>query len=167
MLKSKRTTSDGHAGASKGATRSGPMGSAGGAGEPMRPVPGRPAPPQLATMERLGNTAVATITVTELSGADAMALMADLMGHVEGAGVKHFVFDLQNVSYMDSSCVGAMVELLTRLQRSGGRIALVNAAQSVEYLFRLTRLDRLFPICRDVPMAINAVERAETVQPKR
>jgi anti-sigma B factor antagonist len=70
------------------------------------------------------------------------------------------VFDLQNVKHMDSSCVGAMVEMLTRLQRSGGAIALVNAAQSVEYLFRLTRLDRLFPICRDVMTAIQAVERA-------
>lgn len=127
---------------------------------PMDPVSTPSQPAELATIERLGETAVATITVTELSGADAMALMADLMTHVSGAGVRNFVFDLQNVKHMDSSCVGAMVEMLTRLQRSGGAIALVNAAQSVEYLFRLTRLDRLFPICRDVMTAIQAVERA-------
>ncbi|MEC9374491.1 MAG: STAS domain-containing protein, partial [Planctomycetota bacterium] len=59
----------------------------------------------------------------------------------------------------DSSCIGAMVEMLTRLQEAGGRIALVNASQSVAYLFRLTKLDRLFPICRDVMTAIAAVER--------
>jgi len=102
---------------------------------------------------------VVTLTVTELSGADAMTLMVDLLEHVESAGVRHFVFDLQNVSYMDSSCIGAMVEMLTKLQTSGGRIALVNAGQSVSYLFRLTRLDRVFPICRDVMTAISALER--------
>ena len=76
------------------------------------------------------------------------------------ARVRHFVFDLQNVTYMDSACIGVMVELLTRIQTAGGRIALVNAGQSVSYLFKLTRLDRLFPICRDVMQAIAAVERA-------
>jgi len=35
----------------------------------------------------------------------------------------------------------------------------VNAAANVEYLFKLTRLDRVFPICRDVMKAIEVVER--------
>jgi len=60
---------------------------------------------------------------------------------------------------MDSACIGVLVELLTRLQKAGGRVALVNAAANVECLFKLTRLDRLFPICRDVMRAIEAVER--------
>ena len=81
---------------------------------------------------------------------------------VEGsapAGVRHVVLDLQNVQYMDSMCVGVLVELLTTLKEAGGRIALVNASTNVEYLFKLTRLDRVFPICRDVMKAIEAVER--------
>lgn len=135
----------------------------------MPPVPTQERPEELATVERLGATAVATITVTELSGSDAMTLMATLLNHVEGAngsGVRNFVFDLQNVKHMDSSCVGAMVEMLTKLQRAGGAIALVNAGQSVEYLFRLTRLDRLFPICKDVMTAMQAVERASAASRK-
>ena len=52
-----------------------------------------------------------------------------------------------------------LVELLTTLKEAGGRIALVNASANVEYLFKLTRLDRVFPICRDVMKAIEAVER--------
>lgn len=115
---------------------------------------------QLATLDQLGQTVVATITVSELSGADAAELVAELLARVESANVRHFVFDLQNVNYMDSSCIGAMVEMLTRLQKAGGRIALVNPSQSVSYLFKLTKLDRLFPICRDVMMAISAVERS-------
>lgn len=114
---------------------------------------------RLATLDRLGQVVVATITVDELSGRDAAELVTELLSQVGSAGIRHFVFDLQNVGYMDSSCIGAMVEMLTRLQQSGGRIALVNPSQSVSYLFKLTKLDRLFPICRDVMMAIAAVER--------
>jgi len=35
--------------------------------------------------------------------------------------VRHVVLDLQNVQYMDSMCVGVLVELLTTLkERAGG-----------------------------------------------
>lgn len=118
-----------------------------------------PASEPLATLEVLNHTAIATITVGELTGSTAHRLIEDLLSEFAEAPVRHFVFDLQNVTYMDSACIGALVEMLTRLQGAGGRIALVNAGQSVSYLFKLTRLDRLFPICKDVMQAIAAVER--------
>lgn len=119
------------------------------------PVPTEP----LATLEILGSTAVATITVSQLTGAIAQRLADDLLGELAKTGVQHYVIDLQNVTAMDSTCIGAMVEMLTQIQRSGGRIALVNADHNVACLFRLTRLDRLFPMCKDVMAAIEAVER--------
>jgi len=120
----------------------------------------RPPFSELATLERLGETAVATVTVPELTGPTAMWLIADLLDEVSSTQVKHLVLDLGNVTYMDSGCLGALVEMLTRLQGHGGQIAIVNAGHSVSYLFKLTRLDRLFPICRDVMAAITAVERS-------
>jgi len=113
----------------------------------------------LATLEVLGSTAIATVTTSELTGDRASRLVSDLLDECAESGVQHFVFDLQNVTYMDSACIGALVEMLTRIQSAGGRIAMVNAGQSVAYLFRLTKLDRLFPICRDVMQAIASVER--------
>jgi anti-anti-sigma factor len=59
---------------------------------------------------------------------------------------------------MDTACLGCLVEALNRLAASGGRIALVNPNHSVSYVFRLTRLDRVFSICSDVPAALAAVE---------
>jgi|SRR5690606_33634583 len=138
-------------------------------------------PNRLATYDHFGQTLIVTLTVNTLSGPDAMELVQEISGKLKGeaaratgggasAGVqrpedppvtvRHIVLDLQNVQYMDSGCIGVLVELMTRLQNAGGRIALVNADPNVEYLFKLTRLDRLFPICRDVMRAIDAVERA-------
>lgn len=113
----------------------------------------------LATLEVLGATAVATVTVGELTGAIATRLVRDLLDELAKTDVQHYVFDLQNVTAMDSTCIGALVEMLTEIQRLGGRIALVNADHNVACLFRLTRLDRVFPMCKDVMTAIEAVER--------
>jgi ABC-type transporter Mla MlaB component len=129
---------------------------------------------RLATYDRLGQTLVATLTVGALSGHDAADLVADVCTRLRGdtpegkadtgggpvGAARHVVLDLQNVQYMDSTCVGTLVELLGKLRENGGRIALVNAAHNVEYLFTLTRLDRVFPLCRDVMKAIGVVERA-------
>lgn len=116
---------------------------------------------KLAVLDRLGETAVVTLTVEALSGDEmALALRELLMGAYQ-QGNKHFILDLQNVSAMDSVCVGVLVEVLTQMQQTrggGGRIALVNADGNVAYLFRITRLDRVFPICRDVMTALTAVE---------
>jgi anti-sigma B factor antagonist len=139
-------------------------------GYPERPEPAPILKPErLANYDRLGQTLVATPTVSTLSGPDAAALASELCEKIHDAhhnpeneqagGVRHIVLDLQNVQYMDSMCVGVLVELLTTLKEAGGRIALVNAAANVEYLFKLTRLDRVFPICRDVMKAIEVVER--------
>src|SRR3954469_8845398 len=129
--------------------------------------PSKDAAERMASYDRLGQTLVATPKVSTLSGQDAAALARELCREIEAAatnaanpaGVRHVVLDLQNVQYMDSMCVGVLVELLTTLKDGGGRIALVNAAANVEYLFKLTKLDRVFPICRDVMKAIQVVER--------
>jgi len=126
----------------------------------------------LAKFESLGQVLVVTVLPQTLSGPEAQDLMGDMVGRSAygptapgqpvGAGStkpRHFVLDLQNVEHMDSACLGVMVQTLQVMQGKGGRIALVNAGRNVEYLFRLTQLDRVFPICRDVMKAIEAVER--------
>lgn len=115
-----------------------------------------------ATFDTLGQALVATLTCATLCRPEAADLCFELEARTGGGkpgSARHVVLDLQNVQHMDSACIGMLVELLTKLQQSGGRIALVNAAHHVEYLFKLTRLDRVFPICRDVMKAIEVVER--------
>jgi anti-anti-sigma factor len=124
-------------------------------------------PRSIASYDRLGQTLVGTPLVDALSGPDAGRLASELFEQIQSAtddaeypaGIRHVVLDLQNVQYMDSMCVGVLVELLTVLKEAGGRIALANASSNIECLFKLTRLDRVFPICRDVMKAISVVER--------
>ena len=116
----------------------------------------------IASINYIGPVAVATLTVTELTQDDGVVQLTELLDDLAQSGAKHFVLDVCNVQHMDSSCLGCLVEALNRMAANGGRIALVNADHSVAYLFRMTRLDRVFPICSDVMAALKAMERASS-----
>ncbi len=114
----------------------------------------------IATIDFIGPVAVATLTVTELTQDDGVVQLTELLDDLAHSGAKHFVLDVCNVQHMDSSCLGCLVAALNRMAADGGRIALVNADHAVAYLFRMTRLDRVFPVCSDVMAALDAMERA-------
>jgi anti-sigma B factor antagonist len=113
----------------------------------------------IAEIELMGRTAVATLTVTELTQECGAEQLSDLLLELAETGAQHFVLDVQNVQFMDTACLGCLVEALNRLAVQGGRIAVVNPNHSVHYIFRLTRLDRVFRICSDVMAALEAVEQ--------
>ncbi len=114
----------------------------------------------IATIDRIGPTAVATLTVPSLSTNEGVNLLMELFDEVSQFGAQSLVLDLQNLEYLDSVCLGCLVQALNHAVQGGGRIALVNTDGNVQHLFRVTQLNRLFPICHDVPTALTAIERA-------
>ena len=124
----------------------------------LRPGPRKITNP-IATIEHIGPTAVATVTVDQLSPSEGIAQLGELLNDLAEAGAKNFVLDMQNVQHMDADCAASLVKSLNKLAGEGGRIAVVNPDHSIQSLFQTTQLDRLFPICHDVMGALAAVER--------
>jgi len=133
------------------------------------PAPPAPAIPAVATdpdvprtriakVQMMGSAAVATLTVTELSQDEGAEQLADLLLELSETGATNFVLDVQNVQFMDTTCLGCLVAALNRLSADGGQIAVASPNHSVSYVFRLTRLDRVFRICKDVVSALNEFE---------
>lgn len=60
--------------------------------------------------------------------------------------VQQIVVDLTNVSYMDSSGVGTLVELKRKAERSRGKVTLVGPQPRVRSVFEITQLDKFFHI---------------------
>lgn len=54
------------------------------------------------------------------------------------------VIDLSDVSYMDSSGVGILVDALRRVRVSGGKLVLVAVAPRVRSVLQITKLDQFF-----------------------
>jgi len=61
---------------------------------------------------------------------------------------KTIVLDLSNVTYMDSSGVGALVSVWVSAKRAGCELRLVSLSDRVKELLHLTNLDKLLATSR-------------------
>ena len=81
-------------------------------------------------------------------------------------GAVHLIADLSQVSFLDSTGLGALVGGLKRLREAGGSLTLVIAAPRILRLFQITGLTKVLAIHPTVAEAITAdphwQHRAET-----
>ena len=68
-------------------------------------------------------------------------------------GSRQIVLDLGAVQFLDSTGLGAIVSSLKRLE-GNGVLVICNAGEMVMDVFRLTRMDRVFPIVRTLDEAL-------------
>jgi len=71
-------------------------------------------------------------------------------------GRHKILLNLKHVSYIDSSGIGELVGAFTKVQAQGGQFKLLNPAEKVLNVLRLTRLDHFFPIETDEAAAIQS-----------
>jgi len=56
---------------------------------------------------------------------------------------KKLVFDLTNVSHVDSTGIGIIVMVAGRMKEAGGQLRLAGASEHVEKMLRLTSIDKI------------------------
>ena len=104
---------------------------------------------------------VATALQARLIGMDSADLVETILAEVDSNGeVSNVIVDLENIEFMDSTSLGMLVFLNNRLQIIEGRLVVVNAAATLEQMFKITQLDRMLPVCRDVMKAVAILNRA-------
>lgn len=69
----------------------------------------------------------------------------DLSGLVENGDV-YLILDFSNVKFLSSQALGMIIKLRHRVDEKGGFIILVGLRKNILKIFKLTRMDRLFPI---------------------
>ena len=65
------------------------------------------------------------------------------------------VINLSRVTYVDSSGLATLVEILKNMRSYGGRMRLVNLSSKIKSLFEITKLEKLFEIMADEEEAIS------------
>ncbi len=60
----------------------------------------------------------------------------------------HLILNLENVSFVDSSGLGAILGRYRRLQQGGGRMSLVAPAPNVRRVMELSGLFKIMPVFR-------------------
>ena len=65
------------------------------------------------------------------------------------AGAEVILVDLQDVTFMDSSGLGALVVALKTVRAKGGKLVLCSVNDQVKMLFELTSMETVFKIFAD------------------
>jgi len=116
----------------------------------------------LVTHSVIGQTMVATVVENDLNtvtAPDVCYEIKELYNSSAGDGVRNIILDLENVRFVNSTGLNALVELLALVKKRQGRLGIAAATQQVEVLFKLTRLELVLTIRRTVIECIDAIEK--------
>lgn len=71
---------------------------------------------------------------------------------------KKIVIDFEKVTYIDSSGLATLVEVLKKTRTQGGLLGLAGMSDKVKSLFEITKLDKLFSIFPNQKDAVASVK---------
>lgn len=83
-----------------------------------------------------------------LDGQNANQLRHDVTDSV-AQGINTIKVDFKEVSFINSSAIGALVATLKMVRASGGEIFLYSLNDQVKMIFELTKMDQVFKISND------------------
>jgi anti-sigma B factor antagonist len=109
------------------------------------------------TVEYVSGVCVITIGTRELDSETSEELSSRLLALLNEGKSTRFLLDFDSVRFMESSCFGALVTFVKWLSRFDGKIALANVSENIRFLFAVTKLDKVFPLHRDVPSALRSL----------
>lgn len=72
-----------------------------------------------------------------------------------GLGIRKIVINLSSVSFMNSSGLNLMLNLLTKTRNKGGELVIVHLNGTVQKLFEISKLTKVFKIFNSLDEAIN------------
>ncbi|WP_299486976.1 STAS domain-containing protein [Acaryochloris sp. IP29b_bin.137] len=83
-----------------------------------------------------------------VDGVSAVQLRSEI-DHVLADGVNTILIDLQDVTFMNSSAIGALVAMLKAVSGRGGSLSLCSLNNQVRLVFELSRMNQMFDIFAD------------------
>lgn len=100
------------------------------------------------------------VTILDISGRITLdsgsAALRDAIHDLTSKGRKNILVNLAEITYIDSSGVGALVGAFTTVRQHGGQLKLLKLTQKVRDLLHLTNLHNFFEIKDDEAEAISS-----------
>jgi len=100
------------------------------------------------------------ITIVDLSGRLTMgeeaSALRDALRALSASGVQNILLNLRDLTYIDSTGLGALVVCFTTLRKQGGKLKLENVNRRNIELLLLTKLTTIFELFNDETDAVNS-----------
>lgn len=107
------------------------------------------------TTREVGGVLVVDISGRIVLGEESAALR-NLVRDLLSKGHRKILFNLQHVSYIDSSGLGHLVSAFTAVQKEKGQLKLLNLAKNVHDVMQITKLYTIFDIMEDEGVAVRS-----------
>jgi anti-sigma B factor antagonist len=79
-------------------------------------------------------------------------IISELENH-NGNGNLNAIIDISDVRYINSSGIGVLITLLTKVRNKGGELCLINPSESVQKLLIITKLQAIFKVFSSISEA--------------
>ena len=76
-------------------------------------------------------------------------------------GFKKFLFDMDELTYIDSSGIGILIFIKTTVNKNGGKMVVTGVKDSVHKIFELTKLSSFFTIADEQADGIDILTKTE------
>ena len=98
------------------------------------------------------------VAIFQVNGEINISTSPELRKLFEKEQKKKIVIDFEKVTYIDSSGLATLVEVLKKTKTQGGSLGLAAMSDKVKSLFEITKLDKLFAIFQNQKDAIDGVK---------
>jgi anti-sigma B factor antagonist len=109
---------------------------------------------------------VDSVIVVDLSGrltiGEPVLLLRETLRVQLNEGVRHFVLNLGEISYIDSSGLGELVSAYTTIRNKQGDVKLLNLTAKAKDLLQMTKLLTVFDVYEDEAKAITSLKAPKT-----
>jgi anti-sigma B factor antagonist len=85
--------------------------------------------------------------------------LKDVLGKMIQKNIRHFIINLDQVEYLDSSGIGALIYAHSEIKKRKMLLRIVNIKGSVKKVIELTKLIGYFQIAKDVPEGISQIKQ--------
>lgn len=114
--------------------------------------------PKLSVSETDGVTVVTLADHRILDELSISKIGRQLQDKVAQASVPKMVIDFRNVTNMSSSALGMLITLHKRIREANGQLRLCNIQPTIEEVFKITRLNEIFQICKNQEQAVESID---------
>ena|SRR3989338_2086537 len=98
------------------------------------------------------------VMIFQVDGEINISTSPELRKMFEKQPAKKVVIHLEKVTYVDSSGLATLVEMLKKTKSQGGSLGLSGMSDKVKSLFEITKLDKLFAIFQSQEEAVTRVK---------
>jgi len=114
----------------------------------------------LIMVSRIGDVSVVTFLTSQvLDEMNVQELGKELTALAEAEPGLKMVINFSKIKFLSSAVLGKLIALNKKIASDKGRLSFCNINKDIMQVFKITRLDKLIPICKDEDDAVKSISK--------